>query len=302
MKMKHIPPLKSLPVFLSVCEHLNFSKAANELCVTHSAVSQSIQNLESYLGKRLFHRTTRQMTLTEDGKRYQRAIQEGINIIEQATLRELTSQQQISISIIPSLGLKWLIPRMPALQEKYPDIDLRFSTHSTLALELLPHNLDIAICYGEGNEWPEYNVVPWNEDRLVLVGSPAKKPLPDDLNNYFAEQPTIWVDRSLRDADWTHWCQSLGVDVPNNTKRRYFQSSVQAIEAAIAGLGVFVTHRMFVNDEIKAGLLAELTPHSVLSRCSYFIVSKKESQNRPEVQNVIAWLQDTLKQEKSAKS
>ncbi|WP_108651189.1 LysR substrate-binding domain-containing protein [Dongshaea marina] len=288
--MKYLPPLKTLPVFLSVCRHLNFTKAARELCITHSAVSQNIQNLESYLGKCLLQRTTRQMHLTAEGERYRQAIEEGMRLIEQATERELRSQRQVALNAMPTLALKWLIPRLPELTALYPDIDLRLSTHSTLGVDLQRDNLDLAISYGERDNWPDYVVYPWSEDHLVLVGQPAKYRDTLDLRGALAQQNTIWVKDPFRAKDWELWCQSMGVALPETKVRNYFQNSVQAIQAAIAGIGVLVTHRIFVLDELKAGLLVELCPETLLSSSSYYLLCRKERVRHPGVRQVIEWL------------
>lgn len=288
--MKHLPPLKTLPVFLSVCRHLNFTRAAEELFITHSAVSQSIQNLETFLGKRLLQRSTRQMHLTIEGERYRQVIEEGMRLIEQATERELQSKHQVALNVMPTLALKWLIPRLPELEQAAPKVNIRLSTNSTIGIDLQRDNLDLAISYGQPNDWPDYDVFPWSDDQLVLVGQPNMLRDASNLEAFLKLQKVIWINDSFRALDWEHWCQGSGVSPPKKNQRRHFQNSAQAIQATIAGLGVLVTHRIFVMDELEAGLLVELSPKCVQSEKSYYVLCRKDREHHPGVQQVIQWL------------
>ena len=126
-----MPPLKALPAFIAVAKHLNFTKAADELYVTHSAISQSIRNLEDFLGVKLFNRTPNKQTmLTIQGERYFAEIHKAMNAIVAATERELgiTTSKRLTVNVLMTLTMHWLIPRIPVFQVNHPNIDLRLST------------------------------------------------------------------------------------------------------------------------------------------------------------------------------
>lgn len=125
-----LPPLKSLPVFVAVAHHLSFTRAAEALCVTHSAISQSIKHLESFLEVQLFIRDKSNVALTEDGRYFYEKISESLRIVDKATrrLKRAQSTSMITFNLLTALSTRWLITRLPNFQMQYPHIDLRLST------------------------------------------------------------------------------------------------------------------------------------------------------------------------------
>ncbi|WP_429235982.1 LysR substrate-binding domain-containing protein [Aeromonas salmonicida] len=291
--MKPLPPLKCLPVFVSVCRHLNFTRAANELCLTHSAVSQSIKSLETFFGKKLIERTTRQMQLTDAGERLFLAVDDALTIISRASERELQSDGQVAINVLPTLALKWLIPKLPRFKQLQPEIDLRLSTQTFTDSRALQNNIDLALVYGVAPQWPGLVIRPVGQDYLVLVGAPVlgKRPLTDLLAN----ESQIRVSDPLRDYDWLNWLQASGDNLRLNVNSINFQSSVQAIQAAIAGLGIFVTHRLFIAEELKNGLLQDLGSQQVETESGYYLIAQEKSWARREVQLCATWLQEQMR-------
>jgi DNA-binding transcriptional LysR family regulator len=128
LKLNQIP-LKTLPVFMTVAKHLSFSKAAKELCVTHSAVSQNIKQLEIYLNTILFKLQHRSIELTKTGQRFLKKIGEGLNIIYDVVEKEKTHNKNINLTVnIPStLTSKCIIPELHEFQNKHPEIALQLS-------------------------------------------------------------------------------------------------------------------------------------------------------------------------------
>ena len=293
--MRDLPPLRTLPVFLSVCRHLNFTKAAEELYITHSAVSQNIHNLESFLGKKLIKRTTRTMSLTAEGERYRHSIEEGMNIIALATQRELQADNQVCINAIPTLALKWLIPRLPAFTKAFPDIELKLSAISIADFDIESDNLDIAIGYGTSPDWwPDSVAKQWCQDQLLLVGQPALLEKYGSIEEILANETQIWISNRYRASDWKQWTTAKQLPLPDDQKKQFFESSTQAIQAAIAGVGIFVTHGIFVLDEIASGQLAELASPAVDIDSYYYLVYQPEKLVNDNVQTVVQWLMEQV--------
>lgn len=293
--MRDLPPLKTLPVFLSVCQHLNFTKAAEELCITHSAVSQNIQNLESFLGKKLINRTTRHMELTAEGERYRQSIEEGMNLIVRATQREMQSDKQVYLNSIPTLALKWLIPRLPKFTTAYPDIELRMSAISLSDFDIDADNLDLAIGYGSSPDWwPDSVAKEWCQDQLLLVGQPSVLEKYHSIEEVLENETQIWVKDRYRSSDWKQWSEAKNLTLDAKSKKQVFENSTQAIQAAIAGVGIFVTHNIFVTEELSSGLLKNLAEPAVTIDSWYYILCRPDKIRSKNVKTVIDWLMEEV--------
>ncbi|CAH0537663.1 LysR substrate-binding domain-containing protein [Vibrio marisflavi] len=293
--MRDLPPLKTLPVFLSVCHHLNFTKAAEELCITHSAVSQNIQNLESFLGKKLINRTTRHMELTAEGERYRQSIEEGMNLIVRATQREMQSDKQVYLNSIPTLALKWLIPRLPNFTTAHPDIELRLSAISLSDFDIDADNLDLAIGYGNSPDWwPDSVAKEWCQDQLLLVGRPSVLEKYQSIEEILQNETQIWVKDRYRSSDWKQWADAKNLPLGSKAKKQVFENSTQAIQAAIAGVGIFVTHNIFVTDELSSGLLKNLAEPAITIDSWYYILCRPDKVRSKNVKTVIDWLMEEV--------
>jgi len=126
-----LPPLKALPVFEAVARLESFSLAAEELAITQSAVSHQIKQLETYLGERLFWRSGRRVTLTDEGRQYFDAIGSALLQIERASEQLLGRESsRLRLSVFSSFAVRWLVPRLPDLQRLYPQLELSLEMSS----------------------------------------------------------------------------------------------------------------------------------------------------------------------------
>src|SRR6185369_2372578 len=153
--MPLLPPLKAVWYFESAARHLNFSKAADELNVTHSAISHQIKALEEWVGQPLFERGARGLRLTDTGQEFLPPIRVAFQQLMQAGQQARASARggPLTVSVLPSLASKWLVPRLSDFRGRYPDIDVRIS--ATGALEHIGRgDIDIGIRYGRG-KWPD---------------------------------------------------------------------------------------------------------------------------------------------------
>lgn len=126
-----LPPLKALPVFEAAARLNSFSAASEELAITQSAVSHQIKQLETYLGERLFWRSGRRVTLTDEGRQYFDAIGSALLQIERASEQLLGHEEsRLRLSVFSSFAVRWLVPRLPDLQRLHPQIDLALEMSS----------------------------------------------------------------------------------------------------------------------------------------------------------------------------
>ena len=296
--MKKLPPLKAIPVFVEVAENLSFSKAAEKLFVTHSAVSQNIKQLESFFDKKLFNRENKIISLTEFGERFYLKARESIRILEEATKFELKKTNEINIQCISSLAIKWLIPIFPEMKQAFPDLNIKITTpmhdyynagdNSKPSFKDLIMNSDISILYGKKEDFEKVNSKLFFEDELILVGSPSitkQSNLQNILNSY----PKIIVDVPFREDDWAFWNANMELLKNPEDNNILFQTSLQAIQAAIAGLGIFVTHKAFVIDELKNGLLINLNTKKIVPDYHYYLITDTENRQK-KTSELVEWL------------
>ncbi|HIF9172221.1 TPA: LysR substrate-binding domain-containing protein [Photobacterium damselae] len=303
--MKGALPLKSINSFIAVAQTGSMSVAANELHVSHSAISQSIKSLEIMLERPLFERIGRRVQLNDEGKRYYDKIAPAFEQIVSATEELLASktEEHLTLNMVNSLALHWWIPRVESFQQYAPDIDIRMS-NLIGCFNLDKHSVDAALVHGNRNEWQGYYCEPLLDDELVMVCSSellAHKGMDTELldasviASLLQQSKPIFVVNDKRKDDWNTWCQQNGVNPPDMSKGLIFPASIQAVQATIRRLGILVTHRLFVRDDIRYGLLTEIG-HSV--RCdelSFFLACNHNKAGQKSMVVLIEWLKREFK-------
>ena len=286
-----LPPLKTLPAFLAVAKHLSFTKAAQELHVTHSAVSQSIRALEAFLGTPLLIRGSQWVALTEQGQTYFWEVQEGMQRIREATQKQLGDLRAsvLTLNLSTALMMRWLIPRLPQFQSEYPAIDLRLSSLEG-KFDFNRNRIDVGIAYGEAENWPYFYNKKLFSDQLILVGSPKIIPKTHSVDSMIRRLKAVYVDAAIRREDWTHWCKKAGIPEPDESRRVYFQNSAQALQAVASGVGIMVTHQLFVVDDIQSGQLRLVSDILFPMRPSYYLICPKENLKLPKIHLLCDWL------------
>ena len=234
---KRLPPLNALRVFDAAARHLSFTRAADELFVTQAAVSHQIKSLEDFLGLKLFRRRNRSLLLTEEGQSYFQDIKEIFSQLTEATrkLQARSAKGALTVSLLPSFAIQWLVPRLTSFNSAYPGIDVRIQAVDRQE-DKLADDVDVAIFYGRGN-WPGLRVEKLYAEYLLPVCSPllltGDKALktPADL-----AQHTLLHDASRR--DWQTYTRQLGLSHINVQQGPIFSHSAMVLQAAIHGQGV----------------------------------------------------------------
>jgi LysR family glycine cleavage system transcriptional activator len=289
--MNKLPPLNALRAFETVSRYLSVTKAAEELHVTHAAVSQQIKLLENTLNISLIRREGKRIGLTSDGEAYAAILRAAFTSIKQATfqLQKEYDPHVLTVRIPPTLALRWFIPRMSAFQNKYPNIDLRISTAAN-EVDFSQSNIDIAIIYDKGN-WENLHHELLFDDYLYPVCNPSLiNPKSGKLRDKLSAYKFIYVSAELRQKDWANWFKKAELEEPPKPKHQYFQNTIQALQAAEAGLGIAITHEPFVKDAIKSGKL--ITPFDLKLKLpsSYYLVCPEQNLRYPKVKHFRNWL------------
>ncbi|WP_275424714.1 transcriptional regulator GcvA [Marinobacterium sediminicola] len=247
-----MPPLNALRSFESAARNQSFNEAAEELCVTPSAISHQIKSLEEFLGLKLFRRERRQVSLTAAGERYLPSVQLALDEVESATRRLMTSPNlsAVNISVAPAFLSRWLVPRISRFQEQYPDVELRFSA-TTGYVDFEHSDTDMAVYYGEG-DWKGVDI----HFLRHLVSTPVCSPAlmqglvePRDLLN------KTLIHVSGRRQEWPQILNQLGIRATALTRTMSFSSTALAVSAAIEGIGIALADRALVQRELDSGQL-----------------------------------------------
>lgn len=247
---KGIPSLVSLQMFESAARHGSFTRAADELAVTESAVSRQIATLEARLGVALFHRIRKRIALTPAGSSYAEEVRKQLEQIEQVTLDVMAQRpmgRTVELAIGPTFASQWLVPRLPRLTRDLPDLTLNLSAR-TEPFALADTAFDAAIYYGEG-VWPGTEGEKLLEEGpAVPVCSPAllgrRKKL--DLIQ-LSEMPLLHL--TTRPHAWRNWFAAAAVQPPALRGPRYDLYTMLA-QGAAAGLGIALIPRILIAEEL----------------------------------------------------
>jgi DNA-binding transcriptional LysR family regulator len=245
--------------FCVSARHLSFTRAAQELFVTPSAISREVKRLEEQLGKPLFRRVNRTLQLTQAGQALYAAVDEGLAIIDTAALRIATARRSLSVTTTVALASTWLVPRLPRFTALHPDVDMRLVATND-AIDLEREHIDVALRYVPNGGAAR------SQDRLFEyfqfpVCAPAllgdrRRPLrtPDDLAAHvLLDFESILYGRPW--SDWQSWFDAMRLRGTTGTRSLRFSHYDQVIEAALKGTGVAVGKLPHLADHLRSGRL-----------------------------------------------
>ena len=288
---ERLPPLIAVRYFEAAARHLSFTKAAQELHVTHSAVSHQIKALEEWLGVPLFRRLNRSLVLTEAGQTYARPVRESLEKLGEAS-RALRSREQtgtLTVSVMPSFAAKFLVPRLGSFRRAHPDIDVRISANERL-IDFAREDVDVAVRSGRGN-WPGLRVDWLVRENLFpvcspkLLSGPIPLATPADLL-----QHTLMHDSDWPESMWPRWLAAAGVKAEKLNSSLSFNNSSLMIQAAIDGLGVALTQEALVRDDLANGRLVKPFDVDMPSDYAYYVVAPEAAAERVKVKAFREWL------------
>jgi LysR family glycine cleavage system transcriptional activator len=287
--------LNALRAFEAAARHLSFVAAADELNVTPPAISQQIRTLEEYLDAPLFVRSKVGVTLTPQARDAYPDIRDGLLQLA-AGLNKLRGSGQdrlVTLSVPPSFAAKWLLPRIDAFREQYPQFDIRLDTTDRL-VDFAAEGIDLGVRYGLGG-YRGLETEKLFDEEVFPVCSPAllaQESQRADLD-WLARMTLIHDTTSDFDPTfptWRTWLLGHGMAGVDHTRGLRMNSSVLAIQAAIEKQGVTLARSVIVDGDLKAGRLVRPFDFVEATRCAYYVVYPKESLNSPKVQALRDWL------------
>lgn len=306
---RSLPSLNAIRTFEVAARHLSFSAAAAELNVTQSAISRQVIGLEHFLGFELFHRQRYSLELTERGKQYAAILTDVFQRIHQATDSLLDEERPttLNVNVLPTFGMKWLVPRLNRFYTAYPGIDVRMVT-SVRPVDFKAETVDVAIRiapirtsgkksmptdFDMTNDWANVKSSPLITEVLLVVCSPkllsGDRPL---------QQPSDLLGHNLlhtRKNAWSYWFDMMGIDDIAPKGAAAFEHYFVAIQAAIDGKGIALIPKIFIESELKAGTLVSPFEGTELIGGSYHLLTQESAWNSPAVKHFRSWFMDEVK-------
>jgi LysR family transcriptional regulator, glycine cleavage system transcriptional activator len=304
MSNQRLPPLNAIRAFEAAALHGSFVDAAAELNVTHWAIGKQVKLLEEWLGVPLFERRSRGVALTDEGAELLGDVSAAFFRLSEATAKlrrpEMTRRLSglVRVNVQPSFALRWLLPRLQAFQELYPNIDVRISTTSR-KLRYIGTAFDVGV-----RSAPEQHVGLRSEtlmpDRRRPACSPVllrKHPIEGvrDLRHH-----TLLHSATTRPA-WSQWLSAAG----NSDLRRFRQMELehvyQQLQAAVEGLGVALASMPLIEGDIAAGRLVCPIAAPQFDAGSYELVSNEDRIGIPAVRAFRDWIRDAARKKRGTK-
>ena len=285
-----LPSLNGLRAFEAAARHLSIKDAAAELFVTPAAVSQQIKNLEDSLETPLLIRRTRAIELTDAGSTLYPVLRDAFRQIEEVTDSLRHPQRQIvTVTVLPSLAARWLVPRLGSFKRVHPEVDVRISAELR-PVDLNAERIDLGIRFGMGeypglkSEWlMEEELFPVCSPSLLEKGAPLERP--EDL----AHHTLLHDDSALR---WQLWKEAMGLQAIRGQAHMTFNDASLVLDAAIAGQGVALARRALVENDLRSGRLIRLWDSAVAHDLAYYLVYPERNLRRPATAAFRQWLME----------
>ena len=284
-----LPSLNGLRAFEAAARHMSFTKAAEELNVTQTAVSHQIRRLEAELGVHLFLRLAEGLALSEEGQAYLPGIRAAFQELRYSTEQLLEGRHKsvLTISTLVSVASKWLLPRLPSFQQAFADIDVRISA-STELVDFRKGTIDAAIRYGRG-DWKGLQADFLMSDEIFPVCSPAlAKTLstPADLARH-----TMLQVSGVTATDWSTWLSAAGQPLQlAEGPRLTFDLAMMAVQAAVDGQGVCIGRSTYVEDDLRTGRLVVPFDLRLKDQLGFYLVTPRETAQVKKIVAFRAWL------------
>lgn len=292
LEFNRLPPLHALTAFEAVARLQSFARAADELCLTHGAVSHRIRLLERFYGARLLLRRGGTVTLTTKGAYLLTSVLDALSVLRDASQRVSDARPVVSVSAGPSSAHYWLIVRLGDFYRDNPGIDLEISatklTKQKKRVSIESGEVDVALRYGSKEEWSGLDCVKLMDVQLFPVCSPSYRAALGGLSA--TTDPREATLLRLPHEPWKPWFAAANLDWPEPTSGPIFGDASLMLDAAANGQGIALARSVLVEHDLVSGRLVQLSDISVASGRAYFAVCSPAARARPEVKRFLEWL------------
>ncbi|AHG39682.1 LysR family transcriptional regulator [Pseudomonas syringae CC1557] len=290
----NLPPLKAIQAFEQTARFGNLARAAELLGLTPSAISHQLANLEAMIGRQLFVRGARGVTLTPVGEQYLKDISGLLHNLEVATERATSdvSLDCLRLHSSPSFGLLWLMPRLEAFRISHPDIQINLSC-SYESLHFSRDKIDVDIRHGMPN-WPSYEVRTVRNEAFSVLAAPKL------LEKRAIRSAADLLGRELILSEatllkWPEWFAQHGLARPEQPYALSFDRSYMTLEAASHGLGFALESTLLAQKYLASGALVEVAPETLSAAvAAHHLVFPKAHSGFPRVRRFLEWMESEL--------
>ena len=287
-----LPPLSALRAFEASARHGSFSRAAEELHVTHGSICRHVAALETQLSRRLFVRHARGVTPTAAARHFEVIVRDSLERLAAGLVGARAGVEEASarvrVSLLPSFASRWLIPRLAVFRKKHPWIEIDLVAGQEFSdLANRRSTFDLALRYGLGS-WRGVHAECFLDETLTPVCAPAVRGGADGVDDLLARLPVI---HDSNEQGWAHWLSRTGHEIAQGAPQSWiFNDYNLVLEAAAQGLGIALGRSALIASELAAGRLMEVSSDRVPSLRAYYIVHKKGEPLRQEATAFCDWL------------
>jgi DNA-binding transcriptional LysR family regulator len=287
---RKIPSIEALIAFEAAARHVSFTRSADELALTQSAVGRQVASLEEYLGVPLFNRFKKRLSLTEVGQVYAKQVRENLVRMERDALAAMAHRSAggiLELAVIPTFGTRWLIPRLPQFYAEHQGITVNLATRAEPFL-FTDTQFDAAIHFGDP-VWPGAIAKHLFGEEMTAVCSPQLlkgRPLlePREVSNF------TLLHQSARPDAWRQWLAQAGIHDVDCMRGQRYELFSMLVEAARAGLGIALVPRFLVSQELSTGELMRPCDVALSRDKGYYLVYPESKQNSPLLRVFESWL------------
>ncbi|EEE38307.1 transcriptional regulator, LysR family [Rhodobacteraceae bacterium KLH11] len=284
-----LPPITALRALEALDRLGSASAVADEMSLTQSAISRQFQTLEAHLGAQLIDRDRKRLSLTKAGQDYVQDIRPALSQIAQAALKLHVAPVggTLNLAILPTFGMRWLVPRLPDFARLHPDITINMTTRMR-PFNFASEPFDAALHFGEP-DWPGTDRLLLSQERVLPVCAPGLLPKgvpasPEAL----LKLPLLHIQ--TRPRAWQDWFQQLGVAHPHPLPGTVHDQFTTISQAALHGLGVALMPNYLVEQDLATGRLIAAFPDAVETLGAYYLVWPREKSRDESLRQFRHWL------------
>lgn len=290
MNRRHLPTLTAMHCFEAAARHLSFTRAADELSLTQSAVSKQVAQLETILEHPLFRRVRRRLQVTPEGSLYLTEVRKVLAQVEMST-RYMQSyggeSDVLNVSTLPTFGARWLVPRLNGFRLSYPRTYLNVSIRAE-PFDLEQERIDAAFFYGRG-VWPKADCIHMLDEEMVPVCAPSLVP-----DNGFAEPLAlprgVLLQSASRPESWHDWFADQRLYTQHSYHGPRFDTFDMLLQAARVGCGVALVPRFLAEEELVSGQLVIAWSHGLKSQDAYYLAYPEHKGDVAKIRGFIDWM------------
>ncbi|MBM7046199.1 LysR family transcriptional regulator [Rhizobium lusitanum] len=290
MRRSLVPDIVTLQAFECAARHANFSRAAEELNLTQSAVSRQIADLEAQTGLKLFERIRQRVVLSDAGRQFLPDVKDLLSRSERLMIDAAAvgrTRARLKIATLPTFGARWLVPRLGDFLSAHPDVAITVESRSR-PFSFMEDSFDLAIHYGQP-VWAGGTPTFLCSEKVMPIASPrlVRDVAIDDVEA-MTDLPLLHL--TTRPKLWSQWFELTGQGVENAYHGARFDQFSMMIAAAVAGLGAALLPTYLIEDELSSSALKPLTSKTMTTENAYYIVRPEEKQSLPTVEQFQSWL------------